>query len=301
VSRIDSLLTFALLVALAGAPGAAGAQPTRAAAPQATRASGHVQLPDGARIRYVEAGTGPVLLFVPGWTMHAEIWDRQIEHFSPRWRVVAIDPRSQGDSSKESEGLFPAQRARDLQAVIETLKLSPVVLVAWSMGVSEAAAYVAQFGTAHLAAVVLVDGIAGGPFDPKTTPFVLQAAARLQQDRANATEAFVRSMFRTPQPEPYLASVVRASLKTPSAAAVALVVGAMAADNRDALNRLDKPALIAIAPGGPFDAAYADMHQRIPGSRLERFEGAGHALFVDQAERFNTVLDAFLEPIATRR
>jgi pimeloyl-ACP methyl ester carboxylesterase len=36
------------------------------------------------------------------------------------------------------------------------------------------------------------------------------------------------------------------------------------------------------------------MQKQIAGSRLERFESAGHALFVDEADRFNAVLDEFL-------
>jgi pimeloyl-ACP methyl ester carboxylesterase len=31
--------------------------------------------------------------------------------------------------------------------------------------------------------------------------------------------------------------------------------------------------------------------------RLERFEGAGHALFVDEPDRFNQVLEQFLQTL----
>jgi pimeloyl-ACP methyl ester carboxylesterase len=34
--------------------------------------------------------------------------------------------------------------------------------------------------------------------------------------------------------------------------------------------------------------------QRIPGAQLELFEGSSHALFWEQHERFNAVLEAFL-------
>jgi len=40
------------------------------------------------------------------------------------------------------------------------------------------------------------------------------------------------------------------------------------------------------------------MQQRIAGSRLEKFEGAGHALFVDEPERFNSLLADFLKTVA---
>lgn len=285
-TRLAAGLLFGLLVAApAAAPGPTAVPPRR---------EGSVTTPDGVRIRFVEAGRGRAILFVPGWTMTAEIWDAQIAHFSRAWRVVAMDPRAQGRSSPALDGLHPARRAGDIKAVVDHLRLAPVALVGWSMGVSEVAAFVDRFGTADLSAVVLVDGIAGGPMDGKTTPAMLQWIGALQRDRHAQTAAFVRGMFRTPRSPDYLARVTADSLRTPTAAAVALIVGAMTEDNRAALDRLDKPSLLAVAPGGPFDEAYAEMARRIPGVQVVRFEGAGHALFVDQAERFNQTLETFL-------
>jgi pimeloyl-ACP methyl ester carboxylesterase len=39
------------------------------------------------------------------------------------------------------------------------------------------------------------------------------------------------------------------------------------------------------------------MQREIPGVRIEIFEDAGHALFVDDPERFNSLLDAFLTTV----
>jgi pimeloyl-ACP methyl ester carboxylesterase len=36
------------------------------------------------------------------------------------------------------------------------------------------------------------------------------------------------------------------------------------------------------------------MQKSIPGAKLEFLDDAGHALFVDDADKFNTLLDAFL-------
>src|SRR3989337_1852119 len=79
---------------------------------------GFVTTPDGIKIHYLEAGTGPAILFVPGWTMPAWIWEKQIAHFSKTHRVVAMDPRSQGESQQTTEGHYPAARARDIKAVV---------------------------------------------------------------------------------------------------------------------------------------------------------------------------------------
>ena len=49
---------------------------------------------------------------MPEW-----IWDKQIAYFSREYHVVAMDLRSQGESTQTDDGLFPAVRARDIAAV----------------------------------------------------------------------------------------------------------------------------------------------------------------------------------------
>ena len=52
---------------------------------------------DGVRLHYLEAGEGgPALVFVPGWLMPAEIFERQLSALSERHHVLALSPRSQG-------------------------------------------------------------------------------------------------------------------------------------------------------------------------------------------------------------
>lgn len=283
--------------------------------------SAFVKTPDGEKIHYLAAGNyvdssllvmhpndsvkpalgpKPAILFVPGWTMPAQIWEKQIEHFAKLTRVVAIDPRAQGQSSKPPVGLFPAARARDIKAVIDALHLQPVVLVGWSMGVMEVAAYVDQFGTYGIAGIVLVDGIAGADFPPQIIPPFLRSTNAYQTDRRKATDAFVRSMYKTPQTEDYLKRVVDSAMETPTNSMITLFVGLLTNDYRPALAKMNVPVLITFAPGTPFDAGYTDMAQRIPGAKVERFEGAGHALFVDSPAKFNAALEDFLRPLSGR-
>lgn len=266
--------------------------------------SGYVTAPDGVKIHYLEAGTrnpaAPSILFVPGWTMPAWIWEQQIAHFSKTHRVVAMDPRSQGQSDQPADGHFPAARAADIKAVVDQLKLAPVVLVGWSMGVTEAVAYVDQFGTDTLAALVLVDGFAGSDFDPVLSPQMLRWANSFQLDRPKAVEAFVRNMYFNPavkEDEAYLRRVMAASLRTPTNSAMALILAYFATDLRPALARIDKPTLIVVAQS-PWMKYYEEVQRLTSGSRLEVFDGAGHALFVDAAARFNALLGDFVAALA---
>ncbi len=285
---MSRMLSIAFGLGLCAA--SASAQPAR---------SVFVTTPDGVKIHCLDAGRGPspAVLFVPGWTMPAEIWERQLAHLQTMYRVVAMDPRAQGQSTAASEGLYPAARARDIKAVVDELGLAPLVLVGWSMAVNEVAAYVDQFGTETLAGVVLVDGSAGQDTDLIFMPRQLRSfVAWLAADRRESADAFVRGLFRRPQSEEYLKRLVDASLRTPANSAFTLGTASVLTDNRAALARLDRPTLI-VAAAGPLTDAFRDLQRRIRGARLVVFPDVGHALFVDEADQFNSLLEEFLRTV----
>jgi len=161
------------------------------------------------------------------------------------------------------------------------------------MGASEVALFVDQFGTGDVAGIVLVDESLGGDPSPERVLPVVQWLGELQINRPAITAEFVRSMFKRPQPDAYLRKVTAEALATPTPAAIALFVASIASSTRAALAKIDKPTLIVYASIAS-SPAYEQMQKRIAGSRLVRFEDAGHALFVDEAERFNTLLDGFV-------
>jgi non-heme chloroperoxidase len=263
---------------------------------------GFVTTGDGVRIHYFMAGhrgarRGPTLLFVPGLMTPGWIWEQQLAHFARNYRVVAMDPRSQGESSRPADGHYPAERARDIKSLVDKLELAPVVLVAYTSGVTEAASYVDQFGTGTLAGLVLVNGIAGRDYDAETMNGLLAYANSLQLDRRKATERFVRGLYKKPQSEDYVRRMTRAALRMPTNSAVALIMGGIAADNRPALAKIDRPTLIVVALVRPWMSFYEEMQRHIKGARMEVFEDAGHALFVDEAARFNALLDEFLNDL----
>lgn len=271
-----------------------GAPPAQSAMP--VTKSGFVITRDRIRLHYLESGNGSAILFVPGWTMPAEIWEPQIHHFSRRYRVVAMDPRSQGESTKASEGHHPERRAADIKEVVDQLKLAPVVLVGWSLGVPEALTYVDQFGTATLRAVVLVDGQIGDEPNPKILTGLGERLKQMQVSRRDFADKFVRSMYRKRQPEEYYRKIIAASLKTPTNTAVTLLANAYTADDRrHVLAKLDCPVLYAVTPQLKEQASM--LRTKLPHARVEIFPDAGHALFVDDAARFNRVLESFLDAL----
>ena len=249
---------------------------------------------DGVKIHYLESGTGSTILFVPGWTMPAEIWQPQIEYFSKKYHVVAVDPRSQGASDKPAEGNYPGRRAQDYKELIDHLGGSPVVLVGWSLAVHEALTYVEMFGTDKLSGLVLVDLNVYTPSTQEERDRRYAMLHSFQADRKQFAATFVRGMYHKPQPEQYLESVTTASLKTPTNSAVAMLAElAVKNDLRPALPKLNIPVLAVMTESNRSAAEL--ITSSVPGSQAEVFEDAGHCLFVDDADRFNTVLDNFLK------
>ena len=256
---------------------------------------GFVVTSDRVKIHYVEAGKGEPILFVPGWTMTTDIWEQQIQHFSQTHRVIAMDPRSQAKSQKVAEGHYPERRAKDIYELVQQLKLSPVVLVGWSLAVPEVLTYVDAFGTGTLRGLVLVDGYIGADMDscaPNPLKGMLKA---VHENRERHNAAFVRGMFQSKQPEAYLAKITRAALQTPTNTAFTLLAHLMVTDGdwRPALKKLDKPLLYVVTPSLAFQAEM--VKQTLPGAETAIFENAGHAVFVDEAAKFNALLEGFLQ------
>ncbi len=227
--------------------------------------------------------------------MPADIWEYQIRYFSRRHRVVAMEPRSYGLSSQTTEGNYPEAHARDVQAVLDRLQLRPAVLVGWSLGVDDVLAYIDQFGTDGVPALVLVDELLVFQRDSDFMKGYFDFSWNLQEDRPAATAKFVREMYKKPQTEEYLQRITTEAMHTPTNTAIALLDAWVAHDRAPMLAKVDKPTLIvASSYGGDLPLkSQKDMQGRIRGSRLEFFEDASHALFVDDADRFNALLNDF--------
>jgi non-heme chloroperoxidase len=251
---------------------------------------------DGISIHYLEAGSGRPIVFVPGWTMPAWIWQKQIDEFSKKYRVIAVDPRSQGESDKPLYGHLPETRARDYKELVDQLGLKHPVLIGWSMGCGELIKYVEQFGTGNISGIVLVDGYLTEKPSDLFAP-ISGWMNEIQQDRQKQMESFVRSMFKKPQPEDYLKHILDTSMQVPSDTAILLIYNMIAVKDFSAgLAKLDKPVLFAYQPETQQAADYLKLKlgDRI---RLEKFDGDGHALFVDDPEKFNHVLEEFLQSL----
>jgi microsomal epoxide hydrolase len=263
---------------------------------------------DGVRLHVIEAGVDrpgqPVVLFVPGWSLPASIWMAQIEALSSTHRVAAIDPRGQGDSEVASGGYTTERRAQDLYELIYQYR--SVVLVTWSLGSLEALKYLRTWGDSKVSGLVIVDSSVGEqsvpvmlqnpppPEPPRPPGRQLSFTEELRIDRVKALDDFMHDIFKTPQPAETLLAYRNIALRMPLEASLSIFPGNRIPREQwhSTVMAFAKPLLYAVTPQFAGQAVSLKAHR--PSTQIEIFERAGHALFVDEPERFSTLLEGFL-------
>ena len=248
---------------------------------------------DGVRLHLIVAGPtqAQTIVFVPGWTMPAWIFQAQIDAFSRRYHIVALDPRGQGDSEVAATGYDQTRRGQDIGDLIALFGQRPVLLVGWSLGVLDSLAYVHQYGDRKLAGLVLIDNSIGE--DPPPVPSRGPAFRGPRLAREEQMRRFVRGMFRSSPGEDYLERLTETALRTPPFASSQLLSYPVPRSYwLDAVLSLRKPVLYVVRPRFAAQAGNLELHQ--PMAETALFESAGHALFVDEPGRFNSLLQDFI-------
>lgn len=259
---------------------------------------------DGVRLCYraslLDDADKPLLVFIPGWTMPAALWERQLAHFAGRHSVVAFDPRGQGESAAPAAGYTLERRTRDIQELLDRFPGRPVVLVGWSLAALESLAYVDRYGEGRLSGLVLVDNSIGeGPAGPEPAgenPFF----AELRADREDAVRKFAAAIFRTDPGADVIERVVASALKTRLEDSIRLLsYGKPRSYWKDSVYKVSRPVLYLVTP------RYGDQAQALarnhPSAATRLFENARHALFWDDAAEFNLALQAFVEGLPAQR
>lgn len=267
-----------------------------------------VQVANGLSLRVIEAGKPDnklALIFIPGWSTGADIWKHQIETFAKTHRIISFDPRSQGESRKMTSGNTPETRAQDLHALLERLGVQHPVLIGWSQGVQDVAAYVERYGTKDLAGIVLVDaaisdGAAGMATRSQETAEQFKMFAVYQAHQQEYLAGMMRAIISKPQSDDAIKGLVNTGMKTPPDIGVGMLVADMfGVDRTSALKKIDCPTLIiASSKSGELSRQQAAANQ-IPRARFEKIDDAAHAVFIDQPERFNELLESFVAGVAT--
>ena len=251
------------------------------------------------KVHYLEAGTGDkIIVFLAGWTLPAEVWEEQFPYFTARgFRVIAFDPRSQGETTKTETGNTYQQHAADLYELLLSLKAEHSFLVGWSSGITTLLEYISSPDSIRPNKIILVDDYPAAlkKDDYPGAETLSRARAnflKIQQDRKKFTEEFIKGLFKQPQPASLIKDLNKSSLKTPVGAAVALLFDLATGDRTAALERISVPTLIITTQENQALGEY--MQSKISRSELNIIEDAGHAIFLDKPQAFNQAVEKFI-------
>lgn len=269
----------------------------------------------GASIYYETHGDAarPPLLLLMGLGTDAHGWEPQLSDFGARHRVILVDNRGVGRSSKPAGPYSTRLLADDARAVLDALAAPRAHVLGLSMGgmIAQELALASPERVGALALAVtyarpgreveatsgpgipspleLLAGGAGPGFDLASIdlrqimgflmPMVFSPRF-LVDNKAMLEENFQRSLAYGFSMAGFLGQVA-------------------AAMGHDTVARLPSLALPTLVITGTADALVPPRHsdelaRLIPGARLEKFEGIPHGINFEAPERFNTLVLEFL-------
>ncbi len=251
---------------------------------------------DSVKLHYLEAGSGPTIVLVTGWSVPAWIWQHQLRYFAPNYRVIALDPRGQGKSEKPTFGYYASRRARDIWELLEHLDPEPVLLAGWSSAVQEIMIGTYEFGTDRIRAIILVD------HPVNISPEITETIARnwinnLQLNRAVWTTEFIEAIHQSKQTAPYIDSLTNDILRMPTNAVAIMIVNDHFIgpnDLRAFINEFDKPVLFIYSSLDWAKEAAHEVREIWPNVPVIVLQDTSHALFVDRPGEFNQIVEAFI-------
>jgi non-heme chloroperoxidase len=164
----------------------------------------------------------------------------------------------------------------------------------------EAMSLIEQFGTSRLSAVVMVDGTLFRPNDASATEQLQKQVRAMLVDRKKYVAEQVPGMFRRQHANDLYDRIGGANLKTPTPIAITLQADSLGRDSRQALKHLNRPALFIDRSGAGADALAAIVSKEVPSARTEVMSDVGHALFLDDPERFNEILESFVRGLVQK-
>ena len=247
---------------------------------------------------------GPPILFIHGWSQCDLCWSGQVSsQLAASFRMVTFDNRGHGTSGKPLDpGSYADERlwADDLAAVIDQTGLDRPVLVAWSYGGLITADYIRAHGEAGIAGLDLVGGtvLLRPPAFDHIGPGMLEnaqgACAPDLLTNIYAIRRFLRRCTARPLDDELWSTALCWNMAVPPQVRGALI--ARQIDNDDVLARLSVPVLVthgredAIILPSMADHTLEHCKTAVP----SWYEGVGHMPFLEDTERFNHELAAFV-------
>lgn len=257
---------------------------------------------NGINLYYEVHGEGPDLVLIEGLGYHSWMWYRQIPAFSRHFRTLVYDNRGVGRSDKPPGPYSHEQNAGDLAALLAYLEWKRTHVLGVSMGGFIAQEFALQYPD-HLDKLVLVATGFGGknmvPVSPEAARAMLPNPELSPEERMRRGMriAYGNQSWPDEHPEEFEQIITwRLEHPQPPEATTAQFMAGLAFDMEARLNRIQAPTLVmtgtrdrVVPPKNAELLAHA-----IPGARLDVIPDAGHLVFIEEAERFNHDVIAFL-------
>jgi pimeloyl-ACP methyl ester carboxylesterase len=264
----------------------------------------------GIRLHAREWGRpdGPAILFVHGWSQCDMCWDAQVRSpLADRFRIVTFDIRGHGMSEKPLDpGCYTNEHlwADDLAAVIDQITLDRPVLVAWSYGGFIVADYIRAHGDAEIAGINLVGAavLLRPPAFEHVGPGFLDnapaAAAPDLRDNIAAIRRFLRFCTARPPSDELWSAALCWNMVVPAEIRGALI--ARETDATGVLSSLSVPVLVS--HGREDEIVLPSMAEHVLAhckpAVASWYDSVGHMPFVEDDERFNRELAAFVDRVS---
>ena len=232
---------------------------------------------DGARIWYATFGSGSPVILLHGGLGHSGNWGYQVpELVKSGYRVILIDSRGHGRSTRDSRPFRYELMASDVLAVMDALRLEKAAIACWSDGAC-IALILARQTPARVAGVFFF----GCNMDPSGLR-ELKPSAALERCFARHTKDYAQLSVTPDQFETFVEAVSRMQKTEPNYTA------------RD-LAEIRVPVTIAHSEHDEFikreHAEY--LAQSIPNAELVVLNGVSHFAPLQRPEQFNDALLVF--------
>ncbi|WP_433956478.1 alpha/beta fold hydrolase [Brevundimonas diminuta] len=253
-------------------------------------------------------GQGPDVILIPGFASSREVWRPLARRLSATHRVHLVQLAGfAGEAWTHGDGAFVQPVVDELARYAATLNKPAVI--GHSMG-GLSGLLLAQQRPEAVSRVMSVDSLPffSAMFGPQVTPqtakpFADQAAASiLNADEAAFRIQQERTAVGMMRDEAGRAAMVDWSMASNRQAMASAIREVMTTDARPSLAAMTTPVWAVYAsdvdggaPAAMADALWSCEYAALPGVTLKRVDGARHFIMIDQPERLDALVDAFLK------
>jgi N-formylmaleamate deformylase len=253
---------------------------------------------NGITLHYTRTGGDkPPVILLHGLMTSGLCWTPLARALEQEYDVIMPDARGHGQSSVPDHGYSYEDHANDIAGLIQALQLPPVFLLGHSMG-GMTAAVVASQHSKLLRGLILADPTFLSPTVQREVWESDVADQHRKMLAKSLEEVVAEGRDRHPsRPRETVKLFAQARLQTSLNAFD--VLRPPNPEYQRVIREIDVPSLLIISDKGVVSSAVAEELQRVnPTLQVSTIHHAGHALYMDQPERFAAVVKSFLRSLS---